>query len=162
MPLLHTPAFLLYWLPPLLWTAAILIVSGDLGSSRNTMSLLQWLLSWLPSMTPAKLAVVNHYLRKTGHALAYGVLYFLWFRAFRGQWRSRPGRACLGSLGLCLLLAMLDEGHQGFLASRSGSIYDVALDLSGSGLGALLTFTFWPRPPEVGADTGERRAGGRA
>jgi VanZ family protein len=143
LQLFRVTDFLLYWLPPLVWTGSILTLSGDLGSSRNTLSLLKGLLSWLPFLTPAGIEVINGYLRKAGHALAYGSLYFLWFRAFRGQGHYGRGRAFLWSLSLCLLLAIADEGHQSFLASRSGSLKDVALDLLGAGLGALLTLAFW-------------------
>ena len=139
------PEFFLYWLPPLLWAGAILVMSGEMGSSSHTLALLQWLLS--SSLSPGQIKAIHFYLRKTGHATAYGILFFLWFRALRGQRRLRPGRAAWLTLGLCLLLAVTDEGHQFLLQSRTGSIWDVCLDLSGSGLTAvLLLVTGWPRP----------------
>ena len=82
-------------------------------------------------------------MRKIGHGLSYGVLYFLWFRAFRAHMGLSQGRTCLSSLGVCLVVAITDEGHQSFSASRVGSVADVLLDLSGSGLAALLTLAFW-------------------
>lgn len=156
------PHILHYWLPPILWGLAIIGMSGDVASARNTFGLLQWLLSWFVALTPGQLGKLNIVLRKTGHALAYGLMYFLWFRAFRGHLGTTPGRACLYSLGLCLLVSITDEGHQSFTQTRGGSGYDVLLDLSGSSLAALITFVVWtPQPTVVGpTGTAERQTAG--
>lgn len=135
--------FLVYWLPPLVFAALILILSGDLGSSKNTGGLLWWLLSWLPFINWSHVASINAVLRKTLHVVAYGFQYFLWFRAFYGQGGYRRGKSCLWSLGLCLLLAMVDEGHQTLWPTRSGSPWDVALNMAGSSLGAFITSLYW-------------------
>ena len=75
--------------------------------------------------------------------MAYGFMGVLWFRAFREQAHYGPRRACLWSLGFCLLYASIDEGRQWFYASRHGSIWDVILDMSGAGLVALVTAAVW-------------------
>jgi VanZ family protein len=137
--------FFSYWLPPALWCAGILVLSGDWGSSTNTLGLMEWLLSWFPPLSPAQIQDINSYLRKVGHVLAYGTLYFLWFRAFRGHLIYSANRAFLLALGLCLLLSLLDEGHQSLLQNRSGHFQDVGLDLSAALLGAGITAAFWPR-----------------
>lgn len=129
--------FCLYWLPPLLGTAAILILSGELGSSRHTRELLEWLWSWLPFLRPDQLEQTTGYLRKAGHVTAYAALYFLWFRAFRGQLSPRLGPAVSWSLSICLLIALADEGHQSLVSSRTGCIGDVALDFGAAALAAL-------------------------
>ncbi len=148
--------FLWYWLPPLTWYGVVLALSGDLGSSRHTFGILKWLLSWFPPLSPAQFAIVHFYFRKiVGHAANYGFLYFLWFRAFRGSRGYPPGRAFLWSLGLCLTLALLDEGHQGLIVSRSGSLRDVALDMGGAALSALLTAIFWT--PRMGPPPGHEK-----
>ncbi len=145
---LRSRDFLWYWLPPLVWCGVVLYLSGDLGSARNTLGILKWLLSWIP-MSPAQFDLVHHYFRKiVGHFGNYGFLYFLWFRAFQGNLGYRPGGACLRSLSLCLALALLDEGHQGMFASRTGSLRDVVLDLTGVSTAALVTSIFWT--PRVG------------
>jgi VanZ family protein len=123
-------------------------MSGNTGSSANTGYVLQWLLSWLVVLKPAQLNLVNYSMRKTGHFLAYGLMYFLWFRAWREHGEYSPRRACLWALGFCLLFALLDEGHQGFYSTRGSSIYDVVLDMSGAGLAGLITGAVWrPRAP---------------
>jgi VanZ family protein len=121
----------------------MLALSGDLGSANTTGKLLHWL---LPTLSPAHFELIHFYLRKgVGHVGDYGFLCFLWFRAFRGGLGYRGGRAFLWSLGLCLALALLDEGHQTLLASRSGSLRDVGLDLAGSS-GAALILTIFRTP----------------
>jgi len=42
--------------------------------------------------------------------------------------RARPYLA----FGLCVLYALLDEGHQMFVPNRGPSLYDVALDSTGA------------------------------
>jgi VanZ family protein len=143
IPSWRKPLLLHYWVPPILWTLAVIGMSGDLGSSSNTGHLLQWLLSWVVALKPAQINEINFYLRKTGHVLAYGGMYFLWFRAFRGHADYGPGVAFLWSLGLCLLFSSTDEGHQWFCSSRGGCLRDVLLDLSGASLAALITFAVW-------------------
>lgn len=151
---------LYYWLPPILWGLTVLAMSGNLGSSQNTCGLLGWLTSWFVALTQAQLDTINFYMRKTGHAVAYGLMYFLWFRAFRAHAGYGPWRACLWALGFCLLFSCLDEGRQWFFPSRGASIRDVILDLSGSGLAALLTFALWaPRTGAVSLITGQHTGG---
>jgi VanZ family protein len=156
-----TSAWLYYWLPPILWGLAIIGMSGDIGSSTHTFGLMKWLLSWFGPISQSQVDLINFLVRKTGHATAYGLMYFLWFRALRGHQGVSPGRACLAALGLSLLVSMTDEGRQSFTNTRGGSIYDVLLDLSGASLTALLTFAVWsPRPKALYASrTGVDHAG---
>jgi VanZ family protein len=127
----------------MLWGLAVLCMSGDLGAGTNSLGILKWLLSWLVALEPAQLNLINLYVRKTGHVLAYGLMYFLWFRAFRGHADYGPWRACLWSLGFCLFYASMDEGRQWFYPSRGASIGDVILDMSGAGLAALIIGAVW-------------------
>jgi VanZ family protein len=142
-PFWRNPNFLYYWLPPVLWGLAVLSLSGDAGSDTNTRYLLQWLLSWFVDLERAQIDLINFFLRKTGHVLAYGLMYFLWFRAFRSQLHYGPWRACLWALGFCLFYSSADEGRQCFYASRGASICDVMIDMSGAGLAALITGAVW-------------------
>jgi VanZ family protein len=152
------PYFLHYWLPPILWGLAIIAMSGDVASTQNTFGLLKWFLSWFVALKPAQIKMVNFYLRKIGHATAYGLMYFLWFRAFRGHLGAGPGRSLFYALGLCLLVSITDEGHQTFTRFRGGSGYDVLLDLSGASLAALITFALWaPRPKAAALSVADGR-----
>ena len=121
----------------------IVVFSGDLGSAQHSLGILKWLLSWLP-LEPGQFDRIHFYVRKTvGHFGNYALLYFLWLRAFRSNPGHRPGWVCLWSLALCLVLALLDEGHQAFFASRGSSLRDVALDMSGATVAALITRLVW-------------------
>ena len=142
-PFWRKPNFLNYWLPPLLWGLAVPCLSGDLGSGKNTLGILRWLFSWFVDLKPAQINQANFYVRKTGHVLAYGLMYFLWFRAFRAQAHYKPWPASLWSLGLCLLYASMDEGRQWFYDTRGASIRDVILDMSGASLTALQDELKW-------------------
>ena len=129
-------------------------MSGDLGSGKNTLGILKWLLSWFVDLEPAQLKIVNFYARKTGHVLAYALMYLLWFRAFRTQTHYGPWHACLWSLGFCLFYASMDEGRQWFYASRGASIGDVVLDISGASLSALIAGAVWTPGPKNAAISG--------
>jgi VanZ family protein len=144
-PLWRKPNFLYYWLPPVLWGLAVLVMAGDLGSDKNTYGLLRFLLSWFWDLTKAQLDLINLWVRKTGHVLAYALMYWLYFRAFRKQAHYRPWHASLWSLGFCLLFSSMDEGRQLLYPTRGASIRDVMLDMSGAGLAALIVAAV--RPP---------------
>jgi VanZ family protein len=142
-PIWRKPFFLAYWVPPVLWGLAVIAMSGDLGSGKNSLGILKWLFSWFVDLDPAQMRLINFYVRKTGHVMAYGLMYFLWCRAFRGHANYGPWRAGLWSLGFCLLFASMDEGRQWLYPSRGPSGYDVLLDMSGAGLAALVTAAVW-------------------
>lgn len=123
-----------YWSLPLLWTLVILVVSGDLGASRNTTGLLSWLLSLFIVLSPATLDLVHGWLRKAAHVLTYSLLFLFWCRALLYSFQGRRPLSLSLGLGLCLAVALLDEGRQALMASRTGSLADVALDLAGPAL----------------------------
>lgn len=128
-----------YWLPPVVVTTVILLMSNDLGSSSHTGGWLKWLLSPLALLDPDRLEEINFYLRKLGHLTAYGASGALWLRAFQGHLRYRLRSCLLLTLGLCLLVALMDEGRQALVGSRGSSLLDVALDLAGASLAAFLS-----------------------
>jgi len=132
--------FRFYWLPPLLLTAGIMIFSGDFGSSQKTRSFIWQLLSQF--LSPYWIAQINHYLRIAGHMLTYGCLYILWARAFGEHLGCTHWRRVFWSLGLCLAVALADEGHQSPLPTRSGSLRDVGLDMASAVLAAMFAYLF--------------------
>ncbi|MHB8067062.1 MAG: VanZ family protein [Desulfobaccales bacterium] len=141
MKALSVRRFCLYWLPPLVFTVGILIFSGDLGSAAHTQKVLDWLFAWLSLPGIERLEEAQGYLRKAGHILAYGGLYYVWFRAWLWRLSPRRGAAIFCALGFCLLIALADEGHQAMVASRTGCLSDVALDFGAAALAAL-AFSF--------------------
>lgn len=85
-----------------------------------------------PSASEESLQLMHFYIRKAAHFTEYAVLALWAVRAFR---RSSSGllnrNFYLFSLGVVILVASLDEINQRFISSRTGSIWDVALDISG-------------------------------
>ena len=76
--------------------------------------------------------------RKIAHLTEYALLGLLAARAFRGSPREGlRARWFLAALALVVVYALVDEYHQSFVPSRTGSIYDSLIDMTG-GLAALL------------------------
>jgi len=139
-----------YWIPVLVWLSVIVYESFGL-SSAVTGTWLGKLLQILHIQLSAEaFAKLHHFLRKAGHLTGYGLLCVLLFRSWfhtmddpagtkpRIRWSrgTRRFRAmCLRSaalaLGITLLTAALDEWHQGFDPSRTGTPWDVVLDVTG-------------------------------
>ncbi len=95
-------------------------------SSNNTASVIVPILRWLMPMASSGTIETTHYfIRKLAHFSEYALLFLL---LIRGPMRGRPGFA----LALCAAYALLDEGHQMLVPSRTPSLHDVALDFSGA------------------------------
>jgi VanZ family protein len=101
-----------------------------------------------------QLAVFNHYLRKTGHVIGYGMLGLFLLRGWRatfGQTRALLWRTSLLSWLGTAFVASMDEWHQSFIPSRTGTWRDVVLD-STAGFVFLVVGYFWlRRNPELEA-----------
>ena len=130
-----------HWLPPLIWSAAILLASDAQFSASNTGHWLRELTTRLlgHELSPSLSQTLNHLLRKAGHLTAYGILSLLWFRALRGE-RERPWmlRWAAGAVLLAVLIASADEWQQSFVPSRTGVMSDVVLDAGGAFLAQAL------------------------
>jgi VanZ family protein len=121
-----------------MWMAVVLAMSSTQMSAENTGSILRPLLNWLlPGLRPPHLDVIHAVVRKTAHVTEYGILAALWRRAFvRGQ-VVRPALAGALAWGVAVICAIVDETHQSFLPSRTGTVSDVMLDSAGA-LAAIL------------------------
>jgi VanZ family protein len=112
--------------------------SSDLGSAENTSGIFVGIVSALfPWATPAQIAVAHGLVRKLGHLTEYAVLAALWFRAFHTGRRLHPAPGALAALALSVAWAIADELHQSFVPSRTGSPFDVMLDVTGAALALL-------------------------
>jgi VanZ family protein len=80
----------------------------------------------------ARFAAWHALLRKIGHIVGYFILSVLMFRSWRATFPRLSTRWCLQWATVALLstslVAMLDEWHQSFLPSRTGTFRDVMLD----------------------------------
>jgi VanZ family protein len=110
----------------------ILLFSGDLGSGPHTISIIKWITSFLMTFSPEKLYLLHGWLRKGAHFFAYGVLSVLWWRALRFYLPGWSVASIAFALIFCLGVALLDEGHQTLLTTRTGDLGDIALDMAGA------------------------------
>jgi VanZ family protein len=130
--------------PLLAWVGFIFFASTGSLSAPNTSRILRPLLLWLvPGITEAALASAHFFVRKGAHFAEYFILALLAARAFTTS--SEAGlrrRWWLASFALVAACALLDEYHQSFVASRTGTVYDSLIDMAG-GATALLLYALW-------------------
>jgi VanZ family protein len=129
--------FLRDWLPALGWMIVIFAASTDLMSAEHTSRFIRPFLQWLnPHVSAATIASVQFAVRKAAHVTEYAVLGALLLRAFRSQ-QSSQRRLAVAALAFAVSVAWasLDEFHQSFVASRTGSPADVMIDVCGAGVG---------------------------
>jgi VanZ family protein len=128
------------WIAAILWLIVIAIESTTWLSAHNTSRILYPLLHYLFGLDHLRFDHWHFYVRKGGHVFGYGLLSILLYRAWRetlpsmsgAKWTLRwAGIAVLGTV----LVASLDEWHQSFIPSRTGTPQDVLLDTC-AGVGA--------------------------
>lgn len=135
------------WIALVLWLIVISIESTAYLSAENTSRILYPLLHFLFGMNHARFEHWHVYIRKGGHVFGYGLLSILLFRAWRetlpsiGNPKWRVQWATIAVLGT-VLVASLDEWHQSFLPSRTGTPRDVLLD-SCAGIAAQVLVFLW-------------------
>jgi VanZ family protein len=124
---------LLYWLPPLLWMAVMFGLSTDTFAAAHTGEVLWNVLRGLTlRVTYAQYALLHFLTRKAAHLTEYAILACLLLRAFRaGAARAWHWQWATLSLLLVAVYAVLDESHQAYTQSRTGSVADSVLDMAG-------------------------------
>lgn len=127
--------------PLVLWAALILILGSSAGASAQTSRFIRPLIEFFfPDAPPATFLLVHGFIRKSAHFIEYAVLAFLAARAFSGFSSGSLRKHWIGfSAAGVVGVACLDELNQSFLSSRTGSGWDVLLDLAG-GLSGILLF----------------------
>jgi VanZ family protein len=121
------------WLAAILWLGLIAFESTNALSAEKTSGILYPLLHFLFGLDPVRFLTWHFVIRKTGHIIGYSMLSLLFFRAWRAtiQVTGSPRWSIVWAgiaLAMTALVASLDEWHQTFLPSRTGTIRDVALD----------------------------------
>jgi VanZ family protein len=120
------------WLPSAIWLTVIAVESTNLGSAEHTGRILYPIFHFLFEMDRPRFAVWHALLRKAGHIVGYFTLSVLLFRSWRATFPRLSTRWCLQWATVAflstVLVAMLDEWHQSFLSSRTGTFRDVILD----------------------------------
>lgn len=136
------------WIAAILWLIVIALESTNLGSASNTSRFLYPLLHFLFRLDLRAFEFWHFYIRKGGHVFGYGLLSILLFRAWREtlpmmgdpKWTFRW--ANISVLGTALV-ASLDEWHQSYLPSRTGTVHDVILDTCAGVGGQFLLFLYY-------------------
>jgi VanZ family protein len=133
------------WIAAILWLIVIAIESTPYLSAHTTSRILYPLLHFLFGIDHAHFEPWHFFIRKGGHVFGYGLLSILLFRAWRetlpslrnARWTLRW--ATIAVLGTALV-ASLDEWHQSYLPSRTGTPRDVLLDTCAGIAAQVLTF----------------------
>jgi VanZ family protein len=121
----------------LAWACFVLLASSSSFSVSNTSRIIRPLLVWLfPGISEAALAQAHFLVRKAAHFTEYALLALLSSRdALARRWR-------LASFALVATVALIDEYHQSFVPTRTGTVYDSLLDMAG-GAAALACVSLW-------------------
>src|SRR2546423_13735170 len=110
----------------------IFIGSTDLLSAEHTSRFIGPFLRWFaPHISDATIASIQMVIRKCAHLTEYAVLAALLYRVLR----LRRERVLVAAFIFAALYAALDEFHQSFVASRTGTPYDVMIDCAGAIVG---------------------------
>ena len=130
--------------PLVAWACFVLFASSSSFSASNTSRIIRPLLLWLfPDISEESLAYVHFLVRKAAHFSEYALLALLAARAFRTSQKERLRRLWwLAAFALVACVALVDEYHQSFLPSRTGTIYDSLLDMTGGAV-ALTCLALW-------------------
>ena len=133
------------WAAVLAWIALITAFSGEGFSNASTLRFIDPLLRWLfPDVSPATLAMIHFVVRKAAHAVVYGLLALIALIALRQSFPLSLRGGSVLALAIVTAVGIADEANQARLATRTGSPWDVTLDLA-SGVLALAILVAWRR-----------------
>jgi VanZ family protein len=105
--------FTIYWLPPLLWMATIFLLSSR------------------PSVSVTDEFASDFIIFKSLHMAEYAFLFVLIFRAFYHTTALGMEKLLQISFVLSVLYGALDELHQTFVPTRTGTLRDIFIDTVG-------------------------------
>jgi VanZ family protein len=145
MPYEQMRRFLKNWLPVMVWVGVIFLGSTDLMSADHTSRFIVPFLRWLkPDISAETLASIHFIVRKCTHVGEYAILALLLLRAATLMPNSKRSIPILyvSVWGVCLFVAVTDEFHQTFVASRGASVRDIMVDSSAAVLGLLIGAIF--------------------
>jgi VanZ family protein len=122
----------------------IFIDSTDLMSAEHTSRFIVPFLRWLkPDISPGSLSAIHFIIRKCAHLSEYAILALLLLRASTYLTNlKRTAILCASVWAACVLVAVTDEFHQTFVASRTPSVADVMIDSAGAVLGLVIGAVF--------------------
>lgn len=124
---------LIAFAPLLVWIAVIFLLSSSFGATSHTSVLIRPILVFLfPTAPDETIAIYHGYIRKAAHFTEYAILGVLAYRAFAVvNLRLFSERIYLPAIVIVIAVAFFDEFNQSFNTVRTGSLYDVLLDIGG-------------------------------
>ncbi len=130
---------LIAWLIVLAWAGVIWQFGSDAYSLDRTSRFLQPFINWLlADLDLATRFQIHGWIRKSAHFIEYAILALLAFRAgLLSAERHRIGTAFWVALFFVATVAAADEFRQSLSTARTGSPYDVLIDVTGGGVGLL-------------------------
>lgn len=149
-PRWRTSRFWIAWALFAACAALVLWLGSSDFSAAHTAGYLGPFLEWLfPDMSAIDRWHLHVRIRKLAHAVEYGLLALMAFRAVYVSIEAVVARVAAWALVLVLLVAAVDEARQAFLTdNRGGSPWDVGLDLLGA-LTVLGVIQLWWRRREA-------------
>lgn len=128
------------WALVALWMIIIFKLSSQSAERSNDLSLgIAGIVSVIiEKFSPSSDALtLNHFIRKCAHFFAYLVLGMVVLFAMRKMGVSGR-KGILLTLAICVVYAISDEWHQGFIPGRAPKLMDILIDSCGSLLGTAL------------------------
>jgi VanZ family protein len=129
-----------------IWTLG----TDDFSAARTGPELLAWLRWFFDDFDPRTKYRLLIAIRKSAHVIEYAILAMLAFRAALLSAPRHPWTTAVWvALSLVASLATADEARQAFSPVRTGSAYDVLIDLAGGSVAifGLLAISRRMRPP---------------
>jgi VanZ family protein len=124
---------ILAWVLVAAFAALVLWLGSARFDAEGTEGLLSPLLRFLfPDLSHSERYLLHVKVRKTAHAVEYGLLALLALRAAFLTFHTATARVASLALALAVVVATADETRQAFLPERTGSMADVLLDSAGA------------------------------
>ncbi len=151
---------LIRYAPIVLWAGVVLFLSTSQGSSMQTSRFIRPIIEFFfPNASPDVFLFVHAAIRKSAHFIEYAVLALFSARAaFSSSKNTLNRNALLFSLAVVVIVAVIDETNQSLESDRTGSVWDILLDLSG-GLAACLCILVTSKFRTYRARSGNFRSG---
>ena len=126
-------------MPIIAWLIVIFLASSDMMSAEHTSRFIGPFLRWLiPDISGPTIVSIQLFVRKAAHVTEYAILGALLMRAFTHGNVRLSWRHVAAAWLVAVSCASLDEFHQSFVASRTGSPIDVTIDVFGAVCGLAL------------------------